>query len=105
MKIIMYGAEICVNCVEALKVLKNQNEVQYEYKNITHSTGLLKEFLAYRDKESIFEEVKAAGRIGIPFFILEDGRKTFDMEEFMKVPDRETDDIGSACSIDGTGNC
>jgi len=105
MKIIMYGAEICPNCVDAHEVLKNQNEVQYEYRNITHSTSLLKEFLAYRDKESIFDEVKAAGRIGIPFFVLEDGRKTFDMEEFMKVPDRETDDAVVACSIDGKGNC
>ena len=34
-----------------------------------------------RDNDSVFDEIKAVGGIGIPFFINEDGRKTLDINE------------------------
>lgn len=105
MKITMYGAEICPSCVEAHKVLSTREDIQLEYRNITYSTGILKEFLAYRDKEEMFHEVKEAGRIGIPFFVLEDGRKSFDMEDFAMSADTSKESTVTACSIDGKGNC
>lgn len=122
MKVTMYGAPICPGCVDAHNTLKNHNEIELNYKNITESTSLLKEFLSYRDHEDIFLQVKKEGLIGIPFFVLEDGRKTFDMNDFTTVMKENTaskdyvkakdvdvlsEDIaineGSACSIDG--NC
>lgn len=78
MKIIMYGAPICPDCVEAKTRLDNQAEIQLDYRNISESIKHLKEFLAHRDQDELFEVVKQEGRIGIPFFILEDGTKTFD---------------------------
>lgn len=115
MKITMYGAEICPDCVEAKELLKDSSAIELVYKNITESTAVLKEFLAYRDKDIVFEEVKETGRIGIPFFVLEDGRKTFDIAPYIKGENVEENIVGennsiqnnniekNACSIDGTG--
>lgn len=103
MKIIMYGTEICPDCVKAKEMLKDVAEVLVEYKNITENTTNLKEFLAYRDNDSIFQEVKKNGKIGIPFFILEDGTKTFDITPYVYVSTQEVDTENPSCSIDGKG--
>lgn len=103
MKVIMYGAQICPDCVEAKEQLKDMKDIQLEYRNITESTTVLKEFLAFRDKEEIFLPVKEGGKIGIPFFVLEDGRKTFDVTEFTQLTKDNSN--ATACSIDGKGNC
>ena len=102
MKLIMYGAPICINCVEAKEELQKNKDIELEYRNITESTTLLKEFLAYRDHEKLFEPVIKEGKIGIPFFILEDGTKTFDYSMFVEDSTTKTT---NACSIDGKGNC
>ncbi len=102
MKVIMYGADICINCLEAKELLID-TDIILEYRNITESTTIMKEFLAYRDKESIFHDVKEAGRIGIPFFILEDGSKTFDTADFIE--NKKSENTINACSLDGKGNC
>ena len=107
MKIIMYGAEICPDCVNAKKSLATLNDIELEYKNITSDTATLKEFLAYRDNDSVFQEVKESGRIGIPFFILENGEKTFDIDKYVNMP-AEAEEIEisvSSCSIDKKGDC
>lgn len=103
MKVIMYGAEICINCLEAKEELKDVANLLLEYRNITESTTIMKEFLAYRDNDPIFNEVKEAGRIGIPFFVLEDGRKTFDTADFTDI--KTSEKPINACSLDGKGNC
>lgn len=105
MKIIMYGAEICPDCVEAKKQLEDCDNIQLEYRNISEKISTLKEFLQYRDKESIFKPIKEEGKVGIPFFILEDGSKTFDIFEHIEVKRVEPKPPVNACSIDGTGCC
>lgn len=107
MKVTMYGTEICSDCVKAKKGLSTLNDIELEYKNITGDTATLKEFLAYRDNDSIFQEVKRSGRIGIPFFILENGEKTFDLGQYMDMPAEENDtgDTAPSCSIDKKGQC
>lgn len=109
MKVTIYGAEICPDCVDAKEKLKTSPEFEVEYKNITESTSVLKEFLAYRDKDVIFDEVKENGRIGIPLFILEDGTKTFDITPYLTGEKVVESDIEeniieiNSCSIDGKG--
>lgn len=105
MKVIMYGAEICPDCVEAKEFMKNNLDIELDYRNITESTTILKEFLSYRDHDKVFEPVIEGGRIGIPFFILEDGTKTFDLTDFMEVDETDREPVVNACSIDGKGNC
>lgn len=103
MKVTIYGAPICSDCVAAKQQLENQKDVEFDYKDITADTAILKEFLQFRDHEEIFEEVKKAGKIGIPFFILEDGTKTFDIEEYVTFTEKVERPV-NACSIDGK-NC
>jgi len=104
MKIIMYGTEICPDCVEAKARLKSIKDIELDYRNITANTSTLKEFLTYRDHEEMFDVVKCAGGIGIPLFILEDGTKTFDISENVEIL-INTDNVVSSCNIDGKGQC
>lgn len=89
MKLIMYGSEICPDCVEANGILADMTHIQFDYRNISEDISILKEFLAYRDHERIFHPVIEDGKVGIPLFILEDGTKTFDISDV----------------IDGKGHC
>lgn len=103
MKIIMYGAEICPDCVEAKAVLSASAMIELEYRDITKSTKTLKEFLFYRDHEKLFAPVVEAGKIGIPFFILEDGTKTLEIQEFLDTG--KPVQAANSCAIDGKGYC
>jgi glutaredoxin-related protein len=105
MKIIMYGTEICPDCVEAKKQLMNSTDIELDYRNITEKTATLKEFLSYRDHEKVFEPIIERGSIGIPFFILEDGTKTFEISDFIDLKDIDSVPNVNFCSIDGKGHC
>ncbi|HWT26417.1 MAG TPA: glutaredoxin [Mobilitalea sp.] len=105
MKIIMYGTEICPDCVDAKKQLSNISDIELDYRNITGSTAILKEFLSYRDHEPIFKSIIEGGKIGIPFFVLEDGTKTLDVFEHLNLIKSDQVMVYNACSIDGKGNC
>lgn len=102
MKIIMYGAEICPDCVEAKALLSASAQVELEYRDITKSTKTLKEFLSYRDHEELFAPVVKDGKIGIPFFILEDGTKTLEVRDIVETGQAQ---LQSSCAIDGKGHC
>lgn len=101
MKIIMYGAEICPDCVEAKARLAAYPDIEVDYRDITESTKILKEFLSYRDHNELFAPVIKAGGIGIPFFILEDNTKTFEVSDFLE--GEEWESSGPSCSLDGKG--
>ncbi len=116
MRIKMYGAPICPGCVAAKAEIEGRHDVELDYRNITESTSLMKEFLAFRDHDDLFKEVIESGRIGIPFFIKEDGTKTFDLEEALEPAKDKISGIrplnlegvaasGDACNLDGSGNC
>ncbi len=100
MKVIMYGAEICPDCVQAKEVFGQNSHIELDYRNITESTTLLKEFLSYRDHDPIFAPVIEGGKIGIPFFLLEDGSKTFEITDILTM-DASVNGNLNACSIDG----
>lgn len=76
----VYGSQICVDCRNYKAIQKNRG-FDAEFIEITEDTGKLKEFLRIRDQEPIFDQVKENGGIGIPLFVSEDGRKTFDINE------------------------
>ena len=78
----IYGSMQCPDCVQCRKDL-DQASVAYEYLDFADSLLHLKEFLRYRDSEPVFEAVKAAGSIGIPCILREDGTVTLDWTEFM----------------------
>ncbi len=101
MKIIMYGAEICSDCVEAKEKLAASDGIELDLRDITESTKTLKEFLSHRDHDEIFADVIKNGGIGIPFFILEDNTVTFEVNDFLNQEERIR--TGNSCSIDGKG--
>lgn len=78
----IYGSMLCPDCVQCRKDL-DEAGVAYEYLDFSESLKNLKEFLALRDWEEIFREVKEAGIIGIPCILREDGTATLDWAEFM----------------------
>ncbi|HZK24733.1 MAG TPA: glutaredoxin [Oscillospiraceae bacterium] len=103
MKVIMYSSDICPDCVDAKKQLAALPKLELDYRSITESTTRLKEFLSFRDHEEMFVSIKEHGKIGIPFFILADGTKTFDVGDFVQI-DRPTSSA-SSCSLDGEKQC
>ncbi len=105
MKIIMYGAEICPDCVEAKEIFNNRSDIELDYRNITEKTSTLKEFLSYRDHDEMFLSIKENGKIGIPFFILEDATKTFDISDIIDIKLNNSELGVNSCTIDGKGNC
>lgn len=80
MKVTIYGMHKCINCRETMELF-NSKKISYDFIEITDSTTTMKEFLKYRDNEKLFEEVKKENKIGIPFFVFEDGFKTLDIDK------------------------
>ena len=79
-KMKVYGSKICVDCRNYLAIQKARG-FDCDFIEITEDTGKLKEFLRLRDTDPIFDPVKEHSGIGIPCFVNEDGRKTFDINE------------------------
>lgn len=80
-----YGTELCPDCVEAERLLKDK-KIEYDYVRITETTANLKEFLKLRDGRTEFEEIKKEGYIGIPCFLMEDGTIAFSAEKICVLP-------------------
>lgn len=76
----VYGAEICIDC-RNYKAIQKRRGFEAEYIEITEDTGKLKEFLKIRDHAPLFAPLRERGGIGIPLFVNEDGKMTFDMDE------------------------
>lgn len=88
----------CQDCINLEEQIKASNK--YEVIELSSHVKNLKEFLKLRDNSPVFDEVKKSGSIGIPCFVLEDGRITLSPEEAGLESKPSTD---SACNIDGTG--
>lgn len=78
----IYGSMLCKDCVQCRKDLDAAG-VAYEYTDFAENLSALKEFLAIRDTNPLFEDVKKAGGIGIPCIVLEDGSITLSWEAYM----------------------
>ena len=68
----IYGSMLCKDCVACVADLKNAN-VEFEFLDFADSLLHLKEFLSIRDRESLFDDARAEGYIGIPCIV--DGDK------------------------------
>lgn len=100
----VYGSPLCPECVACKSALDN-NQVEFEYINITESMRNLKEFLKIRDNSEEYKEVKEGGYVGIPTLI-DDGKIILDYEEWLQnhgysLTAKPTS--GAACNIDGSG--
>lgn len=102
----VYGAEICIDC-RNFKAIQKSRGFEAEYIDITENTKNLREFLAIRDSDSVFDPIKERHSIGIPLFVREDGTKTFEIDEALawigQPPVRKEEIVEkiSVCGIDG----
>ncbi len=98
--IIVYGSEYCPHCRQLKKNFDYYN-ISYEYRDITSSMKILKEFLGLRDNNLIFSNVKEEGKVGIPVLLINDFL-TFDWQGYLEEKGiekiYEEDDVIS-CSI------
>ena len=82
MKVTVIGSHLCQDTLYALYKLREKN-VEIDFKDISAALPDLKVYLAIRESEPQYEAVRAGGGIGIPFFVLEDGTKTLDLEDVL----------------------
>ncbi|NRW85789.1 glutaredoxin [Clostridium beijerinckii] len=55
-----------------------RKNINFDYRDFCQDIKALKEFVAIRDENSLFDDVKDEKRIGIPCFILDSGVITLD---------------------------
>lgn len=75
MKVTVYGSHLCPDTLYAINQLMSKG-VDMSFKNISAALSDLKEFLAIRENDAIFDNAKKNGGLGIPCFVLEDGTRT-----------------------------
>lgn len=83
MKITVIGSHLCPDTLYALCKLR-ENQAEIDFKNLSASMADLKAYLAVREGNDLYAQVRAGGGIGIPFFRLEDGTETLDLDEVLK---------------------
>lgn len=78
----IYGMPTCPDCVRVLDQIRDKKD-RYTFIDIGSDVRYMKEFIRFRDTDPAFAECrsKADGTIGIPAFLLEDGRISLDPED------------------------
>lgn len=79
----IYGSMLCKDCVACVQDLEKAG-VAFEFLDFSQELVNLKTFLAIRDGSPLFAEVKAAGGIGIPCILEEDGAVSLDWEKYLR---------------------
>ena len=93
--ITVYVMESCADCAQVKEQLKGNPH--FNIVDIGQHVRSLKSFLHLRDSHAEFTTIKARGAIGIPCFVQEDGKITFELDN---IHIEETSG-GTACSING----
>lgn len=78
----IYGSMLCPDCVDCCRELKEAN-VEFEFRDFGDAMVNLKEFLKLRDESPLFDGIRAAGKIGIPCILRDDGSVTLAWDEFL----------------------
>ena len=80
----IYGTMLCKDCVNCCADLDCAG-ISYEFLEFGEDLQNLKDFLKIRDGSSLFDGARAAGGIGIPCIVREDGSITLDWHEFLNM--------------------
>ena len=78
----IYGSMLCPDCVDCCRELK-EAKVEFEFRDFGDAMVNLKEFLKLRDESPLFDGIRAAGKIGIPCILRDDGSVTLAWDEFL----------------------
>ena len=82
MKVTVTGSHLCPDTLYAIQKLK-EADADLSFVNISAALADLKTFLAIRESDALYDEVRKNGGIGIPLFVLEDGTRTLDLEKVL----------------------
>ena len=82
MKVTVIGSHLCQDTLYAIQKLK-EADADLSFVNISAALADLKTFLAIRESDALYDEVRKNGGIGIPLFVLEDGTRTLDLEKVL----------------------
>ena len=82
MKVTVIGSHLCPDTLYAIQKLK-EADADLSFANISAALADLKTFLAIRESDALYDEVRKNGGIGIPLFVLEDGTRTLDLEKVL----------------------
>ncbi len=82
MKVTVIGSHLCPDTLYAIQKLK-EADADLSFVNISAALADLKTFLAIRESDALYDEVRKNGGIGIPLFVLEDGTRTLDLEKVL----------------------
>lgn len=91
----VYTMKDCPDCINVKSRL--ENDPNYQIIDIGESVRNLKEFIKIRDNSKEFDTAKKEGYIGIPCFVSEDGKVSFEL------PYKEEKVTKTSCRLDGTG--
>ena len=107
--ITVYVMESCADCAHVKEQLKGNPH--FNIVDIGQHVRSLKSFLHLRDTRTEFTTIKARGAIGIPCFVQEDGKITFELDDIhieetsgstaCSINGATSSIDGAACSIDG----
>ena len=73
----IYGMPTCPYCDYVYEQIKDRGD-EFEYINIGENIRNMGSFIRLRDTSPVFDHLKAAGDVGIPAFVFEDGRVSTD---------------------------
>ena len=82
MKVTVIGSHLCPDTLYAIQKLK-EADADLSFVDISAALADLKTFLAIRESDALYDEVRKNGGIGIPLFVLEDGTRTLDLEKVL----------------------
>lgn len=80
MKYTLFYSDKCPDTPAFVEVLQNK-KLDYQEINITDSMPNLKQFLALRDKDEAFIASKAAGNVGVPALVSDNGQIILSLTE------------------------
>ncbi len=83
----MFYSKLCPDCTNALAAMAEHGitEDQYEAVAVTDSMKNLREFIYFREENTAaFEPIRPFRAIGLPCFILDDGKISFDVNDLFK---------------------
>ncbi len=83
MKVKLIGSHLCPDTLYALNKLKEKN-ADIDFQDISASFAALKDYLQVREKSTLYESVRNSVGIGIPYFELNDGTQTLDLNVVLK---------------------
>ena len=104
----VYGSTKCPYCL-VLKENLDKNNAPYEFIDVLENFGNLSAFLEIRDKEAVFDHLKAVGDIGLPALVDDSGKVWTDWESWLTengyeifVPESVLTQ-GQSCGLDRKG--